>query len=241
MLFTLAPGPGAPESNAARDVAAVFGRARGQARRDPGALRSPTLYFYGASYFSIKLIRYSLLFWLPYYLSDPFAYSAGTAGYVSVAFEVGGLAGVVGMGLITHRLQERVATRMFASATLLVLAASLFLYVRIAHFGASANVLGLALIGACLYGPDSLISGAVAQDAGGPHAAATATGLVNGVGSLGADSAGRAQRLGEPRVRLARRVLRVRRVRGRRGAAPGSDLLEGQGSTRRAVTVTVLA
>jgi sugar phosphate permease len=49
-----------------------------------------------------------------------------------------------------------------------------------------ANVCGLALIGACLFGPDSVISGAAAQDAGGPRAAATAAGLVNGVGSVGA-------------------------------------------------------
>jgi sugar phosphate permease len=69
---------------------------------------------------------------------------------------------------------------------LIALAAMIFLYAKIAPLGAGANALGLALIGFCLFGPDSLLSGAVAQDAGGPHAAATATGLVNGIGSLGA-------------------------------------------------------
>jgi sugar phosphate permease len=62
----------------------------------------------------------------------------------------------------------------------------IFLYTKVAPLGTAANVVGLALIGFCLFGPDSLLSGAVAQDAGGRHAAATATGLVNGVGSLGA-------------------------------------------------------
>jgi sugar phosphate permease len=48
------------------------------------------------------------------------------------------------------------------------------------------NVLLLALIGALLFGPDSLLSGAAAQDAGGLKAAASATGFVNGLGSVGA-------------------------------------------------------
>ena len=42
-----------------------------------------------------------------------------------------------------------------------------------------------ALVGALLFGPDALLSGAAAQDAGGTDAAGTATGLVNGVGSVG--------------------------------------------------------
>jgi sugar phosphate permease len=48
------------------------------------------------------------------------------------------------------------------------------------------NVLGLALIGFMLFGPDSIVSAAAAQDAGGPEAAALAAGLVNGAGSVGA-------------------------------------------------------
>jgi sugar phosphate permease len=37
-----------------------------------------------------------------------------------------------------------------------------------------------------LFGPDALLSGAAAQDTAGTAAAATATGFVNGIGSLGA-------------------------------------------------------
>jgi sugar phosphate permease len=42
--------------------------------------------------------------------------------------------------------------------------------------------------GALLYGPDSLLSGAAAQDLGGPNAAALAIGMINGLGSVGAVS-----------------------------------------------------
>jgi sugar phosphate permease len=51
--------------------------------------------------------------------------------------------------------------------------------------GKLANVALLALIGALLYGPDSILCGAAAMDAGGPRAAAMATGFVNGIGSIG--------------------------------------------------------
>jgi sugar phosphate permease len=52
--------------------------------------------------------------------------------------------------------------------------------------GAAGEVLMLALAGALLVGPESLLSGVAAQEAGGPAAAASATGFVNGLGSFGA-------------------------------------------------------
>jgi sugar phosphate permease len=170
------PARGGPESDDEH-------RARAAAMR--ATLASPALWCFGASYFAIKLIRYSLLFWLPYYLADDLAYSPSAAGYLSTAFEVGGVLGVVGTGLFTHRARG-VSRPVLSSAMLVALAAMIFIYTKIAPLGTAANALGLALIGFCLFGPDSLLAGAVAQDAGGPHAAATATGLVNGVGSLGA-------------------------------------------------------
>jgi sugar phosphate permease len=50
------------------------------------------------------------------------------------------------------------------------------------------NFAVMALVGALLYGPDSLLSGAAAQDLGGPRAAALAIGMINGLGSIGAVS-----------------------------------------------------
>jgi sugar phosphate permease len=149
------------------------------------ALKNPILWCFGVSYFAIKLIRYSLLFWLPYYLADSLGYREADAGYVSVAFEVGGTAGVIGIGLVTHRMMH-VSRSLLSAGTLVGLALAPILYTYVAPLGALANAGGLALIGACLFGPDSVISGAAAQDAGGPRAAATAAGLVNGIGSVGA-------------------------------------------------------
>jgi sugar phosphate permease len=182
VLAFLAPGPAAPDFER-HEPSEEMRALRSEAVRT--ALRSKLLYSYGVCYFAIKLIRYSLLFWLPYYLADQLAYAPDRAGYVSVAFEVGGIVGVVVLGLVTDRFQ-RLSRPMLASATLVVLAISLVIYSSVGAWGLVPNVLGLAFIGFCLFGPDSIISGAAAQDAGGPHAAATATGLVNGVGSVGA-------------------------------------------------------
>jgi MFS transporter, OPA family, sugar phosphate sensor protein UhpC len=44
----------------------------------------------------------------------------------------------------------------------------------------------MALIGFCLFGPDTIICGAAAQDIGGKHNVAKAAGFINGVGSVGA-------------------------------------------------------
>jgi sugar phosphate permease len=69
---------------------------------------------------------------------------------------------------------------------LLGLALSLFACARWVGANTWLNVALLAAIGAFLFAPDSILCGAAAQDAGGPRAAAMATGFVNGVGSIGA-------------------------------------------------------
>jgi sugar phosphate permease len=148
-------------------------------------LKNPVLWFYAASYFFIKFIRYALLFWLPYYLAKQLGYAEDDAAYASTAFEIGGIVGVIVIGTISDRIR-RLSRSVLAASWLAALSVLLLLYGRFAATSVAVNVTLLALVGATLFGPDSLISGAAAQDAGGVHAAATATGFVNGVGSLGA-------------------------------------------------------
>lgn len=154
------------------------------AREQALALRSTRLYRYGACYFCVKLIRYSLLFWLPYYLHTGADLDEISSGYVSTAFEVGGALGSAGLGLLSDRYPH--ARARVASASLLLLAAAMAGYAAGLAHGALQHCLALALLGALLFGPDALISGVAAQDAAGSGAAATAVGLVNGLGSAGA-------------------------------------------------------
>jgi sugar phosphate permease len=140
-------------------------------------------YRYGAAYFCLKLMRYSLLFWLPYYLHHGAGLDEITSGYVSTAFEVGGAVGSITVGAISDRFEDRGRV---ASWSLLLLAAALVAYGAAGGGGWAWHAMALAVLGALVFGPDALISGAAAQEAAAPAAAATAVGLVNGIGSVGA-------------------------------------------------------
>jgi sugar phosphate permease len=148
---------------------------------------SSTVWWYGASYFFIKLIRYSLIFWLPYYLQTVLGYAEGQAGYFSTSFEIGGIAGTIALGALSDRL-PRVSRSLVSAASLVGLAVALFAYTNAGGSSHAMNFTLMALVGALLYGPDSLLSGAAAQDLGGPKAAALAIGMINGLGSIGAVS-----------------------------------------------------
>ena len=176
VFLTLRPGP-----YAASDASTVA------SRRSAGnaVLKSPILWSYGGAYFFIKLMRYSILFWLPYYLHTALGLDPVTAGYLSISFEVGGVIGAVSIGIISDRLVH-VARSVVAAVSLAGLAAALLLYAWLAPSSSILQFTLMALIGALLFGPDALVSAAAAQDAGGPEAAARATGFVNGVGSVGA-------------------------------------------------------
>jgi OPA family sugar phosphate sensor protein UhpC-like MFS transporter len=153
------------------------------------ALRNPIVWLLGLSYFGMKLIRYCIDFWQPYYLEKGLGYSGATAAYASTAFQFGGIFGAIAIGYISDRWfpHRRGAVAMVCTVAL---AGALALYGRVAPFGLWTNVAAMALVGFCLFGPDSLISGVAAQDLGGPLAAATVAGFINGCGSVGAIAQG---------------------------------------------------
>jgi len=187
VLLLLKPGPGAKPNiseTTGKEANASEIEAQRQEERSR-VLKSPTIWCYGASYFGMKLIRYSILFWLPFYLKTGLGYSDTTAGYMSNSFEVGGVIGTIGLGALSDR-NRHIPRSVLAAIWLVLLALALFVYARIGSTNMVTNFVVMACVGALLFGPDSLISGAAAQDAGGKYAAATAAGLINGVGSIGA-------------------------------------------------------
>ena len=193
VLFFLRPGPGASDAMKLDDEVDVDRAKLVKARSDDEAqrakthrrlLRSKVLWLYGASYFCMKLIRYSLLFWLPVYLEKGVGFDKDTAGYASSAFDAGGILGIIVIGATSDKIQKY--SRSFLPAlALCALAGMSTIYWFAGASSVAANAILLALIGVTLFGPDSLISGAAAQDEGGTHGSAMATGFVNGVGSIG--------------------------------------------------------
>jgi sugar phosphate permease len=183
VIAFLRPGPGVVmATRAAAAAGADTSALRKNAQR--AVLRSPVLWCYGVSYFFVKFIRYALLFWLPYYLSTRLGYATDKAAWVATSFEAGGVLGVIVIGRLSDR--TRLSRAGISALSLLGLALALVLYVFFGSAGTLVNVALFGLVGALLFGPDALLSGASAQDAGGPHAAAMAAGFVNGVGSIGA-------------------------------------------------------
>ncbi len=148
-------------------------------------LRLTVLWALGGSYFGLKMIRYSLLFWLPFYLKQHLHYSEAAAGYLSMPFEIGGVAGSIIVGWISDRYFRTRRLRL-AVPLLFVLGGALLAYQILGGAGAVINAAILATVGFLLFGPDSLLSGTMAQDLGGRAATGRVAGIINGMGSVGA-------------------------------------------------------
>ncbi|MBT9332338.1 MFS transporter [Acidipila sp. 4G-K13] len=148
-------------------------------------LRTPSLWMIGLSYFFLEMCRYALMFWLPLYLVSHLKYSLETSGYVSSLYELVGIVGAVLAGYISDHFNQ--SRRAPVSAVMLAgLGIILFLQPALSRWGLVGAATGIALAGILSYGPDTLLSGAAAQDIGEVRAAATASGLIDGVGHMGA-------------------------------------------------------
>ena len=188
-LLPDAPAPATPRQNITSPSLAAF--------------VSADVWILGAAYFCLKLIRYSLLFWLPLYLHDQLHYGEGRAGYVSLFFELGGIVGALAAGTVSDRFAGRRGP--VVAIMSLGLGAALALYQATGELSVAANCAGLALVGFMLFGPDTVVSGAAAQDLGGTDGVGAAAGVINGVGSFGGVAQGFltayvAKRWGWPRL-----------------------------------------
>lgn len=152
-------------------------------------LKSRVIWTLGLTYVVLKFIRYSFLFWLPFYMSHSLHYPEGEAGYTFLVFEVGGIVGAIFAGIASDRLfqSRRAPIVVWMMAGLAIVA---YFYGTISTWGRIANAAGITLIGFLIYGPDSVTSGAAPVDFGSKRAASAAAGFVNGLGSIGAALSG---------------------------------------------------
>jgi OPA family sugar phosphate sensor protein UhpC-like MFS transporter len=132
----------------------------------------------------VKLARYALDFWGPIYVNESLGTSALTSAITSTLMPIGGILGAIIAGYLSDRVfQNRRAPVIIISllATSAVLALGQLQIQNVWLMGAFFFSIGLFL-----YGPDTLISATAAIDFGTKRGAGAATGLVNGVGSIGA-------------------------------------------------------
>ena len=137
----------------------------------------------GVIYFGFKFLRYALDSWSALILSDQFAMSSTLAGYWSAVFDWIGFLGVITAGFWSDRIGAR-RTPVIFMMTLACLVFTFLLWFVGLRSPAFFIVL-LGLIGFTAMGPDSLLSGCCAMDAGNRRQAALAAGVINGLGSIG--------------------------------------------------------
>lgn len=147
-------------------------------------LSDPAIWIIGTMYFFLTLTRYAFLFWLPLYMTQHLGYSSVEAGYTSSLYELVGFSGAIVAGYASEKLFQ---SRRFPVGAIMLwgLALVSLIHPVLAAIGHASNALGISLIGIMTYGPDTLMSGAAAQDIGSAEGAATASGFIDGVGHFG--------------------------------------------------------
>jgi OPA family sugar phosphate sensor protein UhpC-like MFS transporter len=138
----------------------------------------------GGFYFFIKLVRYAVWGWAPYFLVKHYALSSSASNLYATAFTLIGVPGVYLIGYLSDKYFD---ARRAGVATLILLGlvTSTALMMVFYDSGVGVFTLLLAAIGFTLFGPDALLTGAGAMDIGGRRSATFATGIISGFGALG--------------------------------------------------------
>jgi len=138
----------------------------------------------GAMYFLLKLTRYAILFWTPLYLVEHLGMDKVAAAKTSSWYELIGFLGVVFAGYASDKL---FSARRFPVGSLMLLGLAVVCYFEptLIQWGEYGPALAMGLMGFMTYGPDTLMTGAGAMDIGTSRCAATAAGVINGMGSCG--------------------------------------------------------
>jgi sugar phosphate permease len=137
------------------------------------------------------IIRETFNIWTPVYLRDYLGYSTSAAASTSAIFPAVGAVSV----LLTGWLSDRLGSNGRALILFLGLMASAAALLMLMTFRSSSvhpllPLLTIGVVAFCLLGPYSYLGGAFALDFGGKQASAVSSGIIDGVGYLGAVAAG---------------------------------------------------
>ncbi|XP_059643354.1 putative glycerol-3-phosphate transporter 4 [Cornus florida] len=144
--------------------------------------------------FFSKLVAYTFLYWLPFYLSQTAIggeyVSVKSAGNLSTLFDVGGIVGGILAGYISDKLNARATT---AASFMYAAIPSMLIYRAYGKISKTVNIILMMIAGLFINGPYALITTAVSADLGthsslrgDSRALATVTAIIDGTGSVGA-------------------------------------------------------
>ncbi|KAJ0090937.1 hypothetical protein Patl1_14851 [Pistacia atlantica] len=158
------------------------------------AWRLPGVAPFAFCLFFSKLVAYTFLYWLPFYIRHTAVagvhLSHKTAGILSTIFDVGGVFGGILAGFISDMIEARAVTSV---AFLILSIPALILYRAYGSLSMITNIALMFISGLLVNGPYALITTAVAADLGtqdlikgNSRALATVTAIIDGTGSVGA-------------------------------------------------------
>ncbi|KAG6391896.1 hypothetical protein SASPL_149660 [Salvia splendens] len=171
------------------------------------AWRIPGVASFSLCLFFSKLVAYTFLYWLPFYISHTVSLEPNVcilngaaiegrylsneeSGNLSTLFDVGGVVGGILAGHISDRLDARAIT---AASFMYCAIPALFFYRNYGHVSMTLNIVLMLITGMFVNGPYALITTAVSADLGthsslkgNSRALATVTAIIDGTGSIGA-------------------------------------------------------
>ncbi len=137
------------------------------------------------------IIRETFNIWTPVYLRDYLGYTMGNAAGMSAVFPGVGAVSVVTTGWLSDRLGVNGRSLLlFLGLAATAAALMLLMSMRPSTSAAPLPLLMIGIIAFCLLGPYSYLGGAFAMDFGGRQASAMSSGIIDGIGYLGAVVAG---------------------------------------------------
>jgi sugar phosphate permease len=133
--------------------------------------------------FTLTLMRETFNTWSVDFLSSVQvgAHSLSKAALQSTTFDIAGCVSILVMGVAYDRASATVR-RWLIAGVLAALAALLVVLPGAAQRDPATGAWLVGLVGLLVYGPYSLLAGALAVDSGGAEAAATASGIIDAVG-----------------------------------------------------------
>jgi len=150
------------------------------------AARNRMVLLLGSVYFFLKPTRYAILLWGPLYINETLGTGMAESAFVSASFFLAGPLSVLAAGYASDMIFQ--SRRMpYAIISMLLLSLLLFFFNDLAAVESKMVTAGLLfLVGFLIFGPDSLVSATAAVDFGTSKGASTASGMINGMGSIGA-------------------------------------------------------
>uniref|UniRef100_A0A672M8P6 Solute carrier family 37 member 1 n=1 Tax=Sinocyclocheilus grahami TaxID=75366 RepID=A0A672M8P6_SINGR len=139
-----------------------------------GALRIPGVVEFSLCLLFAKLVSYTFLFWLPFYITKAAHLDAKKAGDLSTLFDVGGIVGGILAGVISDKMEKRATT---CAVMLLLAAPTLYGFSMMSQFGLGPTIVCGGLVNRP-YGTHKSLKG-------NARALSTVTAIIDGTGSIG--------------------------------------------------------